>query len=602
MNMKKIMCAMFSLWLFSFSAHSAEFGYVSNADALTQVDLSSGAAKNTDDTFTSLGQSVLSPNGQTLYVIDEGESKVIEIDLTVSPPKATGTTYSVGTDPTAIAITPDGAKLFVTNRSDNTVSVIIIETGEVVDPPINVGTAPAGIAIFKGFAYVVNSGSGNYRKIDTTTYSQDGFTITGSVKPWWIAITPDGAFAYITDLGDTVNPGFVTPANLQTNIIGTQIPVGINPLFIAISPSGAVAYVSNNGAGPPGTVSVLDVSGLPPAAPSTTITVGDAPLGIAFKKDSSRAYVVNTDSATISVITVASSTVTGDPFTLEGAPTYISISDFPLFIPSVIALNPTFGTPFGGTSVEITGENFTNATSVTFGGVAVLSFTINGDESITAISPPGTGTVDVVVTSPDGSSKVSDKSKFTYIFPIPIVARLNPSSGSAGTTVVISGFSFNGVTSVTFGGVQAAFTFNSDNTITAIAPPGTGIVQVIVTTPGGSSSPTLASQFNYGNGGAIGNILPPRHVRGCQSRSVSSSHPTNLIRFKKPRTGNKPVGYRIYRDPALTDLAAKIKAGRKLQFKDRNRVCGVTYSYYIVSVDASGAVSVPASITVKPKK
>ena len=41
----------------------------------------------------------------------------------------------------------------------------------------------------------------------------------------------------------------------------------------------------------------------------------------------------------------------------------------------------------GGTSVTITGTNFTGATAVTFGGIAATSFTVNSATQITAVAP-----------------------------------------------------------------------------------------------------------------------------------------------------------------------------------------------------------------------
>jgi hypothetical protein len=84
--------------------------------------------------------------------------------------------------------------------------------------------------------------------------------------------------------------------------------------------------------------------------------------------------------------------------------------------PVVTAVGPATGAPGGGNSVTISGLYFTGSTRVTFGGVAAASFTINSDTSITAIAPAGTSgsTVDIVVTSPAGSSAVIAADRYTY--------------------------------------------------------------------------------------------------------------------------------------------------------------------------------------------
>lgn len=68
--------------------------------------------------------------------------------------------------------------------------------------------------------------------------------------------------------------------------------------------------------------------------------------------------------------------------------------------PQVSSLTPGSTTDLGGgTSVVIAGTTFTDATAVTFGGVAAESFTVDGDTQITAVAPAhAAGTVQVVVT------------------------------------------------------------------------------------------------------------------------------------------------------------------------------------------------------------
>ncbi len=82
---------------------------------------------------------------------------------------------------------------------------------------------------------------------------------------------------------------------------------------------------------------------------------------------------------------------------------------------TVTSVSPSLGITAGGTSVTITGTNFTGATAVSFGSVAATSFTVNSATSITATSPAqSAGTVDVTVTAPAGISAKSGADQFTY--------------------------------------------------------------------------------------------------------------------------------------------------------------------------------------------
>jgi hypothetical protein len=84
--------------------------------------------------------------------------------------------------------------------------------------------------------------------------------------------------------------------------------------------------------------------------------------------------------------------------------------------PMISSLSPRKGRAAGGTSVTITGTGFTGATAVKFGSTSSPSFAVNSSTSITAKSPPGTkGTVDITVTTPNGTSPVAKSDRFTYI-------------------------------------------------------------------------------------------------------------------------------------------------------------------------------------------
>ena len=58
----------------------------------------------------------------------------------------------------------------------------------------------------------------------------------------------------------------------------------------------------------------------------------------------------------------------------------------------------------GGTSVTVTGANFTGATAVKFGATAATSYSVGGSTSITAVAPShASGQVDVTVTAPNSA-------------------------------------------------------------------------------------------------------------------------------------------------------------------------------------------------------
>jgi alpha-tubulin suppressor-like RCC1 family protein len=178
-------------------------------------------------------------------------------------------------------------------------------------------------------------------------------------------------------------------------------------------------------------------------------------------------------------------------------------------MPAVSAVSPAAGPTTGGTSVTITGSSLEGASAVKFGSTAASSFTVNSATSITATAPAGSGTVDVTVTTPAGTSSKSAVDRYTYA-KAPTVTALKPKTGPVpgGTTVVITGTELSGATSVTFGGESATFKITSSTSITATAPAaaGAGIVDVQVTTPGGSS--TLSTKDHYTYAPAVESVAP----------------------------------------------------------------------------------------------
>ena len=80
----------------------------------------------------------------------------------------------------------------------------------------------------------------------------------------------------------------------------------------------------------------------------------------------------------------------------------------------------------------------------------------------------------------------------------PVITGLSPNSGSGGTVVTITGLNLNHVATVNFGSTAATFAINSETSLTATAPPGVGIVDVIATDPLQLPSATsTGDQFFY---------------------------------------------------------------------------------------------------------
>jgi uncharacterized repeat protein (TIGR01451 family) len=145
------------------------------------------------------------------------------------------TTIPVGSSPFGVAVTPDGAFVYVANFNSSNVSVIGTATNTEVTR-IAVGNNPAGIVLTPdgAFAYVVNNQSQNVSVINTATNTEidvDGNPGNGITRipvgagAIGVAVTPDGAFVYVANSSSDN----VSVINTATNTVTDTVPVGDNP-------------------------------------------------------------------------------------------------------------------------------------------------------------------------------------------------------------------------------------------------------------------------------------------------------------------------------------------------------------------------------------
>ena len=169
-------------------------------------------------------------------------------------------------------------------------------------------------------------------------------------------------------------------------------------------------------------------------------------------------------------------------------------------IPTLTGASPASGPTTGGTLVTLTGTGLGRATAVQFGTTTTTQVVRVSATTLRVTSPAGaTGTVDVRVVTPGGSSPVSTGVRHTYQA-APAVTSLSTTAGplQGGTTVILTGARFSGASRVVFGATTASFTVVSATTIRAVAPAHVaGAVAVSVTTPYGTSPTSTSATYAY---------------------------------------------------------------------------------------------------------
>ncbi len=166
-------------------------------------------------------------------------------------------------------------------------------------------------------------------------------------------------------------------------------------------------------------------------------------------------------------------------------------------LPEISSVSPDVGAATGGTTVTITGENLGAVTSVDFGSTPAASFSVNSASSITAVTPSGSGLVDVTATSATGTSPIVPADRYTFQQDPTVTKVSSKTLGAEGhATVTITGTSFKDASAVDFGGVPAeSYVVENEITIQAVTPAmAGGKVNVTVTNTDGTSAAAKANE------------------------------------------------------------------------------------------------------------
>ncbi|WP_339959063.1 IPTL-CTERM sorting domain-containing protein [Delftia acidovorans] len=343
---------------------------------------------------------------------------------------------------------------------------------------------------------------------DMTSFTFTGYR-SGSPAPGAVVNvprTPEMTTQFVTvSLGALVdvdevrvsNDGATEPFNFAFDDLAVDVYPPAAPTATALSPTSGLAA-----GGYPVTITGANFTNVIGSSIVTAVSFGGTPA---------TSFTVNSATQITATAPAGSGTVNVTVTTAGGTSVTATANQFTyLPAPTVTSVSPNFGPQAGGTSVTITGTDLSGATAVLFGATTATSYVVNSATQITAISPAGTGTVDVRVTTVGGTSAISGADQFSYLA-TPTITSISHTAGpqAGGTAVNITGTNFIGTTGVNFGASAATgFTVNSATSITATAPPGTGTVDIRVSNSVGTSPAVAADQFTYVAAPSVTSISP----------------------------------------------------------------------------------------------
>jgi hypothetical protein len=142
--------------------------------------------------------------------------------------------------------------------------------------------------------------------------------------------------------------------------------------------------------------------------------------------------------------------------------------------PTITEITPGSGPTSGGTTVALTGTNFTPTATVTFGGAQPATLKVTSTSRITFVTPPFTATTETVtrpvtVSTPGGTS---NSVTFHYAISLPTITSVTPGTAplTGGGTVTIHGTHLTRIGTLEFGTEGSTFTVVSPTEITATVP------------------------------------------------------------------------------------------------------------------------------------
>ena len=213
----------------------------SSAATISVIDTATNAVVTTIPVSSPFNLAI-APSGNLGYVTHG--ALVNGVDVINTATNTVVTNIPVAADVTiSAAVTPNAAFVYVTCLSFTTgpkLAVIDTATNTVVAIVPLPGTFPPGVAITPDGAsvYVANNGGGvccgggggvsSVSVIDTATNTLVANFFAG-LSPNGIAASPDGAFVYVTDLGNN-SVSVISTAN---NSVVEIVPVGLFPMSVA---------------------------------------------------------------------------------------------------------------------------------------------------------------------------------------------------------------------------------------------------------------------------------------------------------------------------------------------------------------------------------
>src|SRR5581483_10585025 len=241
----------------------------------------------------SLHGMALTKDGSRLYVT-AAQSVILEIDVAGDGMVSLGRTIEIRVKkqgqsyPNGIALSPDERTAYVCLSCNNSLAAVDLASGKIT-ANIPVGAAPYAVAVSPdgATAYVSDWGGRRARAGDKTS-------------------TSAGTAIVVDDRG-IASTGCLSIVDLATHREIAQVPTGLHPSDVQLSRDGRTVYVANANSD---TVSAIDtagrtVTGTLAVRPDANLPFGSSPNALALSEDGQTLYVANGGNNAVAVVNLA---------------------------------------------------------------------------------------------------------------------------------------------------------------------------------------------------------------------------------------------------------------------------------------------------------
>ncbi len=484
-----------------------------------------------------------------------------------NPCTVTGNTTSTINCTTPAGTAPGSVDVTVTNPDGQTDT--LTDGFTYVENPTITGVSP-GVGSTTG---TDNNGDPVTITITGTNFNTGGATVTLNGTT-----CSDVNVTSSTQLTCTLQPGTAgNGAVVVTNLDGDSTSGSLANGFSYVAPPTITGVSVANGPAEGGTALTIIGTNFLPGGP-TTVEIGTLGTCGSVNVTNPTTLTCTTSAGTVGTAHIKVINFDGQEAT-NGAVTFTY--DPP---PTVSSVSPVSGQLAGGTTLTITGLNFTNTPSnptVTVGGNPCTPVAFGSSTSISCTLPAGTaGAADVVVENADGQDDTLAGS-YTYVA-APNVTGVTPTVISTGTTtnLTITGTNF-------FQGTGPTITLNPGGH-TCTSPVIVSSTQATCTAPSGPTAGTYEITLTNGDGnnqsdtttgGTLNYVAPP---------TIASITPNN-----GPLTGGTPITINGtgYASPPLPTVDIGGTPCNNIAFVDANNI-----TCEVPSTTTAGAVSVSLKV------